>query len=104
MKLNVLFAVVMFSVVTVDIVSAWRETFHGLVLWEEQCDFVAGNVRDLDVVPSSAGSCGRKCFNHPRCTHFTWNGMCIMKRDPASEKFQHLSGARCGYIPNKLNK
>lgn len=104
MKLNIVLAVVLLSVFTVNVVSAWREDFGGLVLWEEKCDFVAGNVRDLYTEPSDADECGTKCFYHPGCTHFTWiSVVCIMKTAPASEKFQYLEFARCGKIPSKLN-
>ena len=105
-KLNVV-AMILASLMLLSSVSAWRESNYGLVLWEKDCDFVDGNVRDLDVVESSSEECSGKCLERHGCDHFTWNGKCILKTAPASEKLRPLSylltTAICGFIPSKCS-
>ena len=83
----------------------WKDQYVGQVqvLWDNNCDFVAGNVRDIQVVDSSGSGCAVKCVRDSQCTHFTWNGACIMKKAPATEAAQpyNTPGARCGFVPIK---
>ncbi len=81
-------------------VEAWREGKYGVFIWEENCDFVAGNVQDIAVVDSAKEDCGLVCQQWRDCTHFTWNGKCILKKAPASELFSYLPGAICGKLKN----
>ena len=56
----------------------WKEGKNGGFLWQDNCNFVAGNVRDIVVVDSAKDDCGIKCQERSECSHFTWNGKCIL--------------------------
>jgi len=72
----------------------------GIFVWHFNCDFVAGDVRDIEVIDSSNDECGIKCHEMSECTHFTWNGKGILKIGPASEDFAYLGGAIWGKLKN----
>ena len=76
----------------------WKEGKNGSFLWQENCDFASGNVRDIRTVDSAKEDCGIKCQEHGECTHFTWNGRCILKKAPVLEKFRHYNKGICGKL------
>ncbi len=55
-------------------------------------------MKDIAVVDSAKEDCGNKCLERNGCTHFTWNGKCILKKAPASENSVHLNTAICGKL------
>ncbi len=92
--------VVVSTVFLMSPVDAWRVGKYGVFVWEKNCNFVAGNVQDIAVVKSAKNNCGLVCQLRGGCTHFTWNGKCILKKASASEKFSYLKGVICGKLKN----
>lgn len=76
----------------------WKEGKNRGFLWQVNCDFVAGNVQEIAAVDSAKDDCGMKCQEQSECSHFTWNGKCILKKAPASEDFSYLHNAICGKL------
>lgn len=75
----------------------WEEV-NDSYIWKNDCDFWAKNVRDIEVVDSSKYDYGRLCQERFGCTHFVWNGKCILKNASVSENLSYLKHAICGKL------
>lgn len=74
----------------------WKEDQNTGFIWEENCEFMGGNVKDLAVVNSTKAECSLKCKQQSDCTHFTWNENCNLKNAPATENFVIKENSICG--------
>ena len=84
----------------------WQD--NGLVTWALGCDFSGNDLLFDDKVvktKSSAEVCGKICFDHPLCTHFSWGpeSSCFLKSAVKPTAFSALNDEWiCGWVNSRV--
>lgn len=78
-------------------------TLDGDVTWKDNCDFKGQDLQETTnpSLKTSLQECGKTCYNHIKCDHFTWTAgdkKCVLKSQWDRSNPTSSTNAKCGYV------